>query len=137
MDDLVDLADIAPLDLQPGTVRGRRIEGDRLTVAVIELEPGAIVPEHRHHHEQIGVCIAGSITITLDGASRTFGPGGTWRILADHPHVAVAGPEGAVAIEAFSPVRDDWADRRVLDLRPPDWPAAPAADDRERTTPSG
>lgn len=131
MDDLVDLADIAPIDLQPGRVRGRRIEGDRLTVAVIELDPEAVVPEHRHHHEQIGVCITGSITITLEGESRTFGPGGTWRILADRPHVAVAGPEGAVAIEAFTPVRDDWSDRRLLEPRAPAWPkAAGAADDR-------
>jgi quercetin dioxygenase-like cupin family protein len=122
MDDLVDLVDIPPLDLQPGSVRGRRIEGDHLTVAVIEFEPGAIVPEHRHHHEQIGMCISGSITITLDGTSRTFGPGGTWRILGDRPHVAVAGPGGAVAIEAFAPIRDDWGDRAVLAPRAPAWP---------------
>jgi quercetin dioxygenase-like cupin family protein len=122
MDDLVDLEAIAPLDLQPGTVRGRRIEGERLTLAVIELDPGATVPEHRHHHEQLGICVAGTITITLDGVSRTFGPGGTWRILADRPHVAVAGPGGAVAIEAFTPIRDDWSDRSVLEPRTPAWP---------------
>ncbi len=98
-----------------------------MTVAVIELDPGAEVPEHRHHHEQIGVCVAGSITITLDGVSRTFGPGGTWRILGDRPHVAVAGPEGAVAIEAFSPPRDDW-DRPLLQPRATVWPTDAAGD---------
>lgn len=122
MDDLTDLAAIAPIDLQPGTVRGRRIEGDRLTVSVIEFGPGAIVPEHRHPHEQIGICLTGSITITIEDESRTMGPGGTWRILGDRPHVAVAGPDGAVAIEAFTPVRDDWADRAVLEPQPPVWP---------------
>jgi quercetin dioxygenase-like cupin family protein len=122
MDDFTDIADIAPIDLQPGTVRGRRIEGDRLTVAVIELEPGAIVPEHRHPHEQIGICITGSITITIENESRTMGPGGTGRILGGRPHVAVAGPEGSVAIEVFTPIRDDWADRAVLEPQPPAWP---------------
>ena len=84
----------------------RRREDARL--ALVELGPGAIVPEHRHEHEQLGMCIEGAITFTIDGERRELGPGGTWRIPSNLPHDAVAGRDGAVVVDIFSPVRADW-----------------------------
>jgi quercetin dioxygenase-like cupin family protein len=121
MANLVDLETIAAFDVWGDAVRARKVEGEQLTLAIVELAPGALVPEHRHHQEQIGLCITGSITFTIDGESRTLGPGGTWRILGDRPHEAVAGPEGAVVIDAFAPIRDDWT-FPPRGLRPPVWP---------------
>jgi quercetin dioxygenase-like cupin family protein len=121
MSNLADLETIPPFDSIPGSVRIRRVEGERQTLAVVELAPGAIVPEHRHPQEQLGICITGRLTITVDGESREFGPGGTWRVFSDRPHIAAAGPEGAVLIEAFAPTRDDW-DFPLLEPRPPVWP---------------
>jgi quercetin dioxygenase-like cupin family protein len=82
-----------------------------LTVAVVELAPNAIVPEHRHPHEQCGLVIEGEVRFRIGDEERVLGPGGTWRILGDTPHEVVTGPEGAVVIDTFSPRRDDWADR--------------------------
>ncbi|MGH2385925.1 MAG: hypothetical protein ACRDGB_12870, partial [Candidatus Limnocylindria bacterium] len=53
---------------------------------------------------------------------RVLGPGGTWRIRSDVPHEAVAGPEGAVVIDVFAPIRSDWDALPVLAAVAPAWP---------------
>jgi unsaturated pyranuronate lyase len=123
MTDLADLADIAPIQVFDG-IRARRVEGDAITLAIVELDPGAVVPEHRHAHEQNGMVITGQMTFRVGSEERVLGPGGTWRILGGVPHTATAGPEGAVVIDVFSPIRSDWEDRPVLGLMAPLWPRA-------------
>lgn len=121
MTDLADLADIAPIQVFDG-IRARRVEGERITLAIVELDPGAVVPEHRHAHEQNGMVISGQMTFRVGDEERVLGPGGTWRILGDVPHTATAGPEGAVVIDVFSPIRTDWETRPVLAVCAPVWP---------------
>ena len=120
MPNLVDLADLSPIRLFDGVV-ARRVEGERVTLAIVELEPNGVVPPHQHRYEQNGMVIQGQMRFTVDGEERTLGPGGTWRILADVPHAALAGPEGAVVIDVCSPTRDDWNDLPVIERRPR-WP---------------
>lgn len=121
MTDLADLSEIAPIQVFDG-IRARRVEGDRITLAVVELDPGAVVPEHRHPHEQNGMVIRGQMTFRVGSEERVLGPGGTWRILGDVPHTATAGPEGAVVIDVFSPIRSDWGALPVLERGDPVWP---------------
>lgn len=121
MSNLVDLASIPPFDVWGEAVRARKVEGEQLTLAVVELAPNAIVPEHRHVSEQLGMVIRGSVRFTIDGETRELGPGGTWRILSDRPHDVVTGPEGAIVIDVFAPPRHDWAFAE-LEPRPPEWP---------------
>jgi len=92
-----------------GGVTVQAVEGDRTTLAVVDLEPGANVPEHHHDNEQLGVLIRGAMHFRVGDETRDLAPGDTWRILSDVPHEVTAGPEGALAIECFTPVRGDWA----------------------------
>jgi quercetin dioxygenase-like cupin family protein len=85
------------------------VEGDRTTLAVVDLEPGANVPEHRHDNEQLGVLIRGAMHFRVGDETRDLSPGDTWRILSQVPHEVTAGPDGALAVECFTPVRGDWA----------------------------
>jgi unsaturated pyranuronate lyase len=118
-----NLADLPLLEIWGDVVRARRVEGERITLAIVELAPNAVVPEHRHAAEQLGMVIRGRMHFTVDGETRDLGPGGTWRILGDRPHDVVAGPEGAVVIDVFTPIRSDWADRTIVDPSPkPRWP---------------
>jgi quercetin dioxygenase-like cupin family protein len=119
------LRDLAELDLQQiwDGVAARSVHGDRLTLAVIELDPGSVVPEHRHDHEQLGLVLHGSVTFRVGDERRELGAGGTWRIPSNVPHEVHVGPEGAVVIDAFAPTREDWRDRAELE-RAPRWPAA-------------
>lgn len=125
MSNLVDLHTLPLLDVWDGVVRARRVEGERITLAIVELEPAAVVPLHDHEYEQLGMVIRGEMRFTVDGETRTVGPGGTWRVLSNRSHGATAGPEGAVVIDVFSPIRSDWADRPVVVPPPkPRWPEA-------------
>jgi quercetin dioxygenase-like cupin family protein len=122
MSNLVDIADAPLLEVWGETVRARRIQGERITLAVVELVPGAVVPEHHHESEQLGMVITGEMHFTLDGETRVLGPGGTWRILSGRPHGVVAGPDGAVVLDIFSPVRSDWDDLPTVAGATPRWP---------------
>ncbi len=116
-----DLAAISPQLLADGWL-ARVIAGERMTVAVVEADPGAVLPEHHHHNEQFGMVITGSIRFRVADEERTLGPGGTWRIPPDTSHTATAGDEGAVVVDVFSPPREDWASHERLVQRPPAWP---------------
>jgi quercetin dioxygenase-like cupin family protein len=124
MSNLKDLADFPLLAIWGETVRARRVQGERITLAVVELAPNSEVPEHVHENEQLGICLQGSGTFTLDGEVRDIRPGTTWRILANRPHSLLTGPQGAVVIDVFTPTRDDWDDRATVDGATPRWPDA-------------
>jgi quercetin dioxygenase-like cupin family protein len=125
MSNLTDIATVPVLDVWGASVRARRIEGDRVTLAVLELAPDAVVPGHRHENEQVGMVITGSVTFTIGDETRELGPGGTWRIPSDTPHKVVTGPSGAIVIDVFAPPRTDWD---ALPSNPPSPPAWPSAD---------
>jgi len=116
-----DAAAIPPQQIWDG-VLGRTIHGERVSFAMIELAPGAVVPEHSHDNEQVGILVEGSMTFTIGGEARELRPGGTWRILSNVPHSVETGADGAVVMEVFAPVRDDWQTIEPLEPSPPRWP---------------
>ena len=122
MPNLVEIAEITPIQVWDGVI-ARRVEGDRLTLAVVELAANSLVPEHRHPNEQCGLVIEGEVHFRIGDEERVFGPGGTWRILSNVPHEVRTGPEGAVVIDVFAPARDDWNDRPTVGTA--DEPAVP------------
>jgi quercetin dioxygenase-like cupin family protein len=113
MSNLVDLAETLPIQVWDGVV-ARRVEGERVTLAVVERAPDSVVPEHRHPNEQCGLVIEGEVTFRIGEEERVLGPGGTWRIVADTPHSVITGPGGAVVVDVFAPARDDWNDRPTV-----------------------
>jgi quercetin dioxygenase-like cupin family protein len=121
MDVFAEVAAIPPQQIWDGIV-GRTVHGERVTLSLLELEPGTAVPEHSHENEQLGILIEGALTFTIGGDTREVGPGGTWCIRANVPHSVVTGPDGAVLVEIFSPIRDDWQARDHQEPRPPRWP---------------
>jgi quercetin dioxygenase-like cupin family protein len=118
---LDDLSGLGLLAVWDG-VHARTIEGERCAFAVVELDPGAVVPEHSHEHEQLGIVLDGSVSFRIEDETRELRTGGTWRIPPNAPHEVHAGPEGAVVIDVFAPARDDWQDLERLEPRPPRWP---------------
>ncbi|MDQ3870157.1 MAG: cupin domain-containing protein [Chloroflexota bacterium] len=122
MDNLGDVRDVRPLDIWEG-VTARPIEGERMTLAFVELAPNAVVPEHRHPNEQLGLMLQGSGTFRVGDETRQVRAGSTWRILSNVPHELAVGPDGAVVIDVFSPVRSDWSRFEPAEPRDPDWRA--------------
>ena len=116
-----NLERIAPVPVWQA-IAARMVNGERLTLAVVELDPGAVVAEHAHENEQLGLVLQGSMDFRIGDERRTVGPGETWTIPSNTPHEAVAGPEGAVVIDVFAPPRDDWAALEPQPERPLRWP---------------
>jgi quercetin dioxygenase-like cupin family protein len=118
---LADLADLEPIQVWDG-VRVRRVEGDHVTLAIVELDPNQVVPEHAHPNEQNGLVLSGEMRFRVGDEEQVLGPGGTWQIPSNVPHQAQAGAEGAVVIDVFSPIRSDWDSRPILERTTPRWP---------------
>jgi quercetin dioxygenase-like cupin family protein len=104
------------------TVAARAIHGERQSLAVVELDPHAVVPEHSHENEQLGIVIRGSLEFRIEDEKKALGPGETWTIPPNVPHEVVAGPEGAVVVDVFAPVRGDWEGLEKTPSREPLWP---------------
>src|SRR5256885_15548871 len=116
-----NLEGIAPVPVWQA-IAARMVNGERLTLAVVELDPGAVVAEHQHENEQLGLLLHGSMDFRIGNGRRELGPGDTWTIPSNTPHEAVAGPDGAVVTDVFPRPRDDSAALEPLPARPPRWP---------------
>jgi len=82
--------------------------GRHMMLSLVEFEPGAVVEEHSHPHEQVGLLLEGELHFTIGDESRTLGPGEMWRIPGGVKHKAIAGPSPVRALDVFYPIRDDY-----------------------------
>ncbi len=83
------------------------IHGERMTVARIFLEKGVLVPSHEHENEQISMVAQGKLRFHIDGEEEVVEAGSVVVIPPGAPHFVQA-LEDSVAIDLFSPVREDW-----------------------------
>lgn len=102
------VSDLDVLPIWTGVV-ARKVEGRHLTFALVHLEPNASVAPHQHPNEQVGMVLNGTLRFTIGGETRDLRQGDTYVIHAGVPHDAIAGPDGCVVIDVFSPTRDDWS----------------------------
>jgi quercetin dioxygenase-like cupin family protein len=91
----------------PG-IQVQPVIGEALMTCWITMEPGAVVAEHSHVNEQLGVVIDGSVTITAAGETRTLEAGDAYVVAPDLPHHGVAGADGVVLVESFVPIREEY-----------------------------
>lgn len=91
----------------PG-VEIRTTAGRQLMLSVVRLEPGSVVPDHSHPHEQMGMLISGRLEFTVNHTTRSLGPGDIWRIPGGVVHSVRALEEPAVALDVFHPIREDY-----------------------------
>lgn len=85
--------------------------GDEMSIQHFRLAPGAVVPEHSHHHEQLGYIVSGEAVFITDGEETVVGPGDSYAIPSNEPHrVEVRDDDEVVGIDVFSPPRanPDW-----------------------------
>ena len=82
--------------------------GEKLMLSLVTLEPDAAVPPHAHPHEQMGMLVSGAMELTIAGETRRLSGNEIYLMPGGVPHSAKAGPGGAVALEAFSPPREEY-----------------------------
>ncbi|MDD5761983.1 MAG: cupin domain-containing protein [bacterium] len=98
---------IAPRTLAPG-VTAKIVSGEKLMFSLVTLAPNAVVPTHAHPHEQMGMLVSGTMEFTIAGETRTVSGNEMYLVPGGVPHAAKAGPGGALALDAFSPPREEY-----------------------------
>jgi quercetin dioxygenase-like cupin family protein len=85
----------------------RVIHTERMTICRIRLKKGAVVPMHSHENEQITVLETGTLRFIFEQEEKVIHSGDTLAIPPHAPH-RVEALEDSVAMDLFSPVREDW-----------------------------
>ncbi|MGH2355853.1 MAG: cupin domain-containing protein [Chloroflexota bacterium] len=94
-------------ELFPG-VRITVVSGEKLMLSRVELDGGAVVPEHQHPHEQFGFVVQGDAEFTVGGETRHLTTGDYYAIPGGVLHKVVTGPGGAICMDIFSPPREEY-----------------------------
>jgi len=102
----LDLAARHAKELVPNA-RIQTFWGEQMLAARVQFDPHVQSLEHKHPHEQFGVVLQGELTLTIAGEPLHLAAGEMYLIPGNVLHSALAGPEGFVAVEVFSPVRED------------------------------
>ncbi|HZR22055.1 MAG TPA: cupin domain-containing protein [Vicinamibacterales bacterium] len=101
--------DIPAEQMNPATSR-RYVTADRVTIARFELKKGGVVPRHSHENEQVTQVVSGALKFDVDGEEVIVRAGEVLHIPSGAEH-GVEILEDTIAIDVFSPVRQDWIDK--------------------------
>ena len=96
-------------EVAPG-VRIRAPYGPNLMISLLEMDEGAVVPRHHHPHEQGGIVLKGRMALTIGDETRVLEEGEAYLIPPNTPHRAVAVDGPGVALDIFTPVREDYVE---------------------------
>ena len=91
----------------PGIEMKTLVYGDKTLFTEFRLKAGSQLPSHAHDYEQTGYLVAGKIRLTIGDEVFDVEPGDSWCIKGNVNHSAEILVD-AVAIEVFSPVREDY-----------------------------
>lgn len=90
-----------------GVHRKTLVYGKNTLLTEFLLEKGKTLPLHKHPQEQTGYLVSGKLILSIGTEQYEFDPGDSWMIPGDTEHSAQI-LENSVAIEVFSPVREDY-----------------------------
>ena len=83
------------------------VYGEKTLMTEFLLRKGSTLPRHTHPHEQTGYLVKGQIRLWLGAQEFEVKAGDSWCIPGGVEHGAEV-IEDSVAIEVFSPVREDY-----------------------------
>ncbi|MGD8253063.1 MAG: cupin domain-containing protein [Syntrophobacterales bacterium] len=83
------------------------VYGEKTLMTEFLLKKGNNLPRHGHPHEQTGYLVKGRIRLFIGAEEFEAQPGDSWCIPGGVEHGAEV-IEDSVAIEVFSPVREDY-----------------------------
>lgn len=86
----------------------RIFPGEKAMLSVVTVEPGAMGKMHSHPEEQWGVVLKGSATRYQGDIEFEITEGDVYRTPPNVPHTMKAGPDGAVVLDIFAPIREEY-----------------------------
>ncbi len=90
-----------------GVWRETLATGEHLMDVRFTFQAGAVVPPHRHPHEQSSYIVSGSLRYTINDQDIVLHPGDSVVIPPNQEHWAVALAD-TIDINSFSPPREDY-----------------------------
>ena len=99
-----------PKERVTDTISRRLVTGDRMMLAHVYLDKGAIVPKHSHENEQITYILEGALRFWIGEDQQeeiVVGAGEVLHIPSNVPHKAEALGD-TLDVDVFSPPRQDW-----------------------------
>jgi quercetin dioxygenase-like cupin family protein len=81
---------------------------EQMMISVVDLEPHAVVAEHAHPHEQVGMLLSGRATFFIGDEQKTLQAGDLYRIPGNVRHRVVTLDQPTRAIDIFYPIRDEY-----------------------------
>ena len=106
----MDFGDVREFELAAG-VSARPLFGEGAMLNLIRFDPGATVPLHSHEHEQLGIVLEGVQVLIVDGTEHALESMQGYVLPGGVEHSAYCGPEGALVLDVFRPVREDYRER--------------------------
>lgn len=82
--------------------------GEGMMLSLVEFQPHAVVEEHHHPHEQMGMVLEGRADFIVDGKSRVLSAGDMYCIPGGVRHKVVALDAPVRALDVFHPPREDY-----------------------------
>ncbi|MBK8185238.1 MAG: cupin domain-containing protein [Candidatus Competibacteraceae bacterium] len=98
----------------PGILQKTLVFGDKTLMVEFVLARGSVLPPHAHPYEQTGYLLAGHIRLRIGSQEFDARAGDSWCIPINVEHGAQA-VEDAVALEVFSPVREEYLPSRGVE----------------------
>ncbi len=88
--------------------RTRTFWGQQMLFSLVEVEANALVPLHTHPHEQGGIIVEGELEMGVGNEVRLLKPGDMYIIPGGVEHYAKGQDSKAIALDIFSPVREEF-----------------------------
>ncbi len=107
----IHLQQIEPFDISTG-FHARFIHSETMTLAYVEIDAGAELPEHSHVHEQVVNMLEGTFELRLGGQTLRLEPGQVVIIPSNLPHSGRAIRRSRI-LDVFHPVREDFVNKKV------------------------
>jgi len=86
---------------------GKVQHSDSMSFVLWRIDAGALLPAHRHVHEQVVNVYEGTFELTVDGVTRICGPGSVAAIPSNALHSGQAITDCRI-LDVFAPVREDY-----------------------------
>ena len=88
------------------------LAGGNMMMVLTTIQPGYEVPEHKHHHEQIGLVRSGKARMKIGDKEHVVEKGDVCIFPSNVPHNAIClGDAPFVMLDIFNPVREDFIEQ--------------------------
>ncbi len=87
----------------------KAVYGERIMMSFVELDAGAVVPQHSHEHEQMGYVISGELDFRIGDEQKICRTGDSYLAPSNVIHGVKVSDDGpAKVLDIFCPPREDY-----------------------------